>query len=244
MTAQTPATLENVKYDANGLVPAIVQDAISKEVLMLAYMNEESLQRTIATGETWFWSRSRQELWHKGATSGHTQAVVSLKYDCDGDTLLVLVEQKGPACHTGKYSCFFGDIPVQNSAADAPDQADSEPAVDTALAAGRRFAILSELESLIAAREAERPEGSYTSYLFNKGLDKILKKFAEEAAEVVIGAKNNDNDELRCEASDVLFHLLVLLRERKVPLNAVMQELESRHLNASDVKYSRRSEIR
>jgi phosphoribosyl-ATP pyrophosphohydrolase/phosphoribosyl-AMP cyclohydrolase len=234
MTANVPATPENVKYDANGLVPAIVQDAISKEVLMLAYMNEESLQRTIATGETWFWSRSRQELWHKGATSGHTQAVVSLKYDCDGDTLLVLVEQMGPACHTGKYSCFHNDIPVQNNAA----------ASAHTTAAGRRFAILSELESLIAAREAERPEGSYTSYLFNKGLDKILKKFAEEAAEVVIGAKNNDNDELRCEASDVLFHLLVLLRERKVPLDAVMRELESRHLNSSDVKYSRRSEIR
>lgn len=228
-------TLPSIKYDAQGLVPAIVQDAVSKEVLMMAYMNEESLQRTIGTGETWFWSRSRQELWHKGATSGHTQSVVSLKYDCDADTLLVLVEQKGPACHTGRYSCFYNDIPVQSGTEGAP----AEPNADS-----RRFEILSELESLIASREAERPEGSYTTYLFDKGLDKILKKVAEEAAEVVIAAKNNDNDELRYEVSDVLFHLLVLLRERKLPLDAVMRELESRHLKSGDVKYSRRSEIR
>lgn len=232
-----------IKYDAQGLIPAIVQDAVSKEVLMLAYMNAESLERTVTTGETWFWSRSRQELWHKGATSGHTQAVVSLKYDCDADTLLVLVEQKGPACHTGKYSCFHNDIPLQNGAA-ASGAAAAEADADDASAAARRFAILSELESLIASREAERPEGSYTTYLFEKGLDKILKKFAEEAAEVVIAAKNGDNDELRYEASDVLFHLLVLLRERKLPLDAVMRELESRHMKGSDVKYSRRSEMR
>ncbi|MFC0211867.1 bifunctional phosphoribosyl-AMP cyclohydrolase/phosphoribosyl-ATP diphosphatase HisIE [Paenibacillus chartarius] len=230
----------DIKFDVQGLVPAVVQDVVSKEVLMLAYMNEESLRRTIASGETWFWSRSRGELWHKGATSGHTQSVVSLKYDCDGDTLLVLVEQKGPACHTGKYSCFYNDIPVQNHAEGA------SPNAGQSTAAADRFAILSELESLIAAREAERPEGSYTTYLFEKGLDKILKKFAEEAAEVVIGAKNNDNDELRYEAGDVLFHLLVLLRERKVPLDAVLRELESRHLKgaSSDQKFSRRSEIR
>ncbi|WP_052487822.1 bifunctional phosphoribosyl-AMP cyclohydrolase/phosphoribosyl-ATP diphosphatase HisIE [Gordoniibacillus kamchatkensis] len=229
-----------IKYDAHGLVPAIVQDVASKEVLMLAYMNAESLERTVKTGETWFWSRSRQELWHKGATSGHTQAVVSLKYDCDADTLLVLVEQKGPACHTGKYSCFYNDIPLQNGA----EAASAAPDTGSEHAAARRFAIVSELESLIASRDAERPEGSYTTYLFEKGLDKILKKFAEEAAEVVIAAKNNDNDELRCEASDVLFHLLVLLRERKLPLDAVLRELENRHVKGSDVKYSRRSEIR
>jgi phosphoribosyl-ATP pyrophosphohydrolase/phosphoribosyl-AMP cyclohydrolase len=232
--------LPDIKYDAQGLVPAIVQDAVSKEVLMLAYMNKESLEKTVATGETWFWSRSRRELWRKGATSGHTQTVVSLKYDCDADTLLVLVEQKGPACHTGKYSCFHRDIPLQNGGAAPEAAADAGPAEPEA----RRFAILAELEALVASREAERPEGSYTTYLFDKGLDKILKKFAEEAAEVVIAAKNNDNDELRCETSDVLFHLLVLLRERKLPLDAVMRELESRHVKSSDVKYSRRSEIR
>jgi phosphoribosyl-ATP pyrophosphohydrolase/phosphoribosyl-AMP cyclohydrolase len=227
-------TLPTIKYDAQGLVPAVVQDAVSKEVLMLAYMNEESLQRTIASGETWFWSRSRQELWHKGATSGHTQSVVSLNYDCDADTLLVLVEQKGPACHTGSYSCFYNSIALPNSAATT-----AEPG-----SGAGRFEILSELESLIASREAERPEGSYTTYLFDKGLDKILKKVAEEAAEVVIAAKNNDNVELRCEASDVLFHLLVLLRERKLPLDAVMRELQARHLKSGDVKYSRSSERR
>ncbi|PYI51307.1 bifunctional phosphoribosyl-AMP cyclohydrolase/phosphoribosyl-ATP diphosphatase HisIE [Paenibacillus flagellatus] len=208
-----------VKWDAQGLVPAIVQDAASKEVLMLAYMNRESLKLTLESGETWFWSRSRSELWHKGATSGHTQKVRSLRYDCDGDTLLVTVDQTGPACHTGKYSCFY------NEAAATGDSSSAE-----AGSAGEgRFGILAKLEATIAQRDAERPEGAYTTYLFEKGVDKILKKVGEEAAEVIIAAKNRSRDELRYEASDLIFHLMVLLREQRLPLDDVLAELGRRH---------------
>ncbi|MCR2803936.1 bifunctional phosphoribosyl-AMP cyclohydrolase/phosphoribosyl-ATP diphosphatase HisIE [Paenibacillus soyae] len=205
-----------IKWDANGLVPAVVQDAQSKEVLMLAYMNAESLQKSIESGSTWFWSRSRGELWNKGATSGHTQRIESMAYDCDGDTLLVRVVQQGPACHTGSYSCFFNGIEVQG------EDRSKEAGAD-------RFGILGRLESVIAERYAERPSGAYTTYLFEKGVDKILKKVGEESAEVIIAAKNQDNDELRSEASDLLFHLMVLLRERGLPLDEIMAELESRH---------------
>ncbi|MCS7459239.1 bifunctional phosphoribosyl-AMP cyclohydrolase/phosphoribosyl-ATP diphosphatase HisIE [Paenibacillus doosanensis] len=208
-----------IKWDAQGLVPAIVQDAASKDVLMLAYMNEESLRLTLESGETWFWSRSRSELWHKGATSGHKQKVRALKYDCDGDTLLIQVDQTGPACHTGQYSCFYNNVPLQGQSAAAA--ADASP--------NDRFAMLSRLESVIAQRDAERPEGAYTTYLFEKGIDKILKKVGEETAEVIIAAKNRDNDELRYESSDLIFHLMVLLREAKLPLDDVMRELDRRH---------------
>ncbi|MFC3799277.1 bifunctional phosphoribosyl-AMP cyclohydrolase/phosphoribosyl-ATP diphosphatase HisIE [Cohnella sp. GCM10012308] len=206
---------DSIKWDADGLVPAIVQDAVSKEVLMMAYMNKESLALTLEKGEAVFWSRSRQELWHKGATSGNTQKVVSLRYDCDGDTLLVQAIPSGPACHTGSYSCFYRD-----ASGELPQE--SLPAAD-------RFAPLSELESTIAKRHAERPEGSYTTYLFDKGLDKILKKIGEETAEVIIGAKNHDKAETRAEAADLIFHLMVLLREENIPLDDVLQELEFRH---------------
>ncbi|MDQ1911372.1 bifunctional phosphoribosyl-AMP cyclohydrolase/phosphoribosyl-ATP diphosphatase HisIE [Paenibacillus sp. GD4] len=206
-----------IKWDANGLVPAIVQDAVSKEVLMMAYMNQDSLKLTIESGETWFWSRSRNELWHKGATSGHTQKVKALRYDCDGDTLLVLVDQAGAACHTGRYSCFYNEVKL--GAVQGTGEA----------AGSDRFAILNALESVIAQRDAERPEGAYTTYLFEKGVDKILKKVGEEAAEVIIAAKNRDADELRYEASDLIFHLMVLLREQKLPLDEVMRELDRRH---------------
>ncbi|KRF30417.1 MULTISPECIES: bifunctional phosphoribosyl-AMP cyclohydrolase/phosphoribosyl-ATP diphosphatase HisIE [Paenibacillus] len=212
-------SIDQITYDAQGLVPAIVQDAVSKEVLMLAYMNSESLQRTIQTGDTWFWSRSRGELWNKGATSGHTQKVKSLRYDCDADTLLVLVEQVGPACHNGTYTCFTESIPVDGAAQEAAPAAE-----------GNRFAILGELEAVIASRDAERPEGAYTTYLFEKGVDKILKKVGEETAEVIIAAKNKDNDELRYEASDLIFHLMVLLRNNKLPLDDIMKELANRHV--------------
>lgn len=241
----------NIKWDANGLVPAIVQDAISKEVLMLAYMNEDSLSRTVESGETWFWSRSRSELWHKGATSGHIQKVKSIKYDCDGDTLLVLVDQVGPACHTGKYSCFYNEI-VSDSSSNAPASAVEEaaaqptagfinlgsPDVDVCGVPSRagRFDILSKLENVIAQRDAERPEGAYTTYLFEKGIDKILKKVGEETAEVIIAAKNRDNDELRYESSDLIFHLLVLLREARLPLDDIMAELDRRHVSKSKSK--------
>lgn len=212
--------LSKIKWDSAGLVPAVVQDAQSKEVLMLAYMNKESLQLSIESGVTWYWSRSRNELWNKGATSGHTQRIVSLAYDCDGDTLLVKVVQKGPACHTGRYSCFFNSVEVKGSAEDTAEEAQASP---------DRFAPLGQLEGIIAERYAERPEGSYTSYLFGKGVDKILKKIGEEASEVIIAAKNKDNDELRSEAGDLIFHLMVLLRERELPLDDVIREIDSRH---------------
>ncbi|MFC0332339.1 bifunctional phosphoribosyl-AMP cyclohydrolase/phosphoribosyl-ATP diphosphatase HisIE [Paenibacillus sepulcri] len=212
------AAAEQIKWNDDGLVPAIIQDAISKEVLMMAYMNRESLAKTAESGETWFWSRSRGELWHKGATSGHTQRIVSMHYDCDGDTLLVRVEQKGVACHTGRYSCFYNEVEGISGA----DAIEVEPT-------GDRFAMLNQLEAVIAQRYAERPEGAYTTYLFEKGVDKILKKVGEETAEVIIAAKNKDNDELRCETSDLIFHLMVLLRERGMPLDDVMRELGHRH---------------
>jgi phosphoribosyl-AMP cyclohydrolase / phosphoribosyl-ATP pyrophosphohydrolase len=237
----------NIRWDANGLAPAIVQDAISKEVLMLAYMNEDSLARTIESGETWFWSRSRSELWHKGGTSGHIQKVKSVKYDCDGDTLLVLVDQTGPACHTGKYSCFHNEIPTSGSAQQsaAPDRTSTaspagfidlgSPDADVCAVPGRpgRFDILTKLETVIAQRDAERTEGAYTTYLFEKGIDKILKKVGEETAEVIIAAKNRDNEELRYESSDLIFHLLVLLREARLPLDDIMAELDRRHVSKS-----------
>lgn len=213
MTGAEAFALEKLRFDEKGLIPVIVQDAGSKTVLTLAYMNEESLQKSLATKETWFWSRSRQQLWHKGETSGHTQRIVSMRYDCDGDALVVMVEPNGPACHTGVYSCFSQEVLTDTD--DEQVQAD-------------RFVILSELEELIAAREAERPEGSYTTYLFEKGVDKILKKVGEEAAEVIIAAKNRSREELRYEAADLIFHLMVLLREQKLPLDEVLTELQRR----------------
>ncbi len=201
-----------MKFDEKGLVPAIVQDAASKEVLTLAYMNKESLEKTLETKETWFYSRSRQELWHKGATSGNTQKVVELRYDCDQDAFLVLVEPQGPACHTGAYTCFNESV----------DQEQVNVKED-------RFQIFSILEKVIAEREAERPEGSYTTYLFDEGVDKILKKVGEEASEVIIAAKNRDHEELKWEVADLFFHTLVLLREQKLPLDEVLSALEGRH---------------
>ncbi len=207
---------KEIKWDADGLVPTVVQDALSKEVLMLAYMNEESLQKSLESGQTWFWSRSRGELWNKGATSGHTQQIESLHYDCDGDTLLVKVRQNGPACHTGAYSCFYREGTAKAAEEAASVQED-------------RFGPLSRLEATIAQRDAERPEGAYTTYLFEKGVDKILKKVGEETAEVIIAAKNRDGDELRCESADLIFHLMVLLREQGIPFDDVLKELEFRH---------------
>ncbi|WP_456277710.1 bifunctional phosphoribosyl-AMP cyclohydrolase/phosphoribosyl-ATP diphosphatase HisIE [Bacillus sp. AK128] len=205
--------IDQISFDEKGLVPAIVQDAVSKEVLTLAYMNEESLQKSIESGETWFYSRSRQELWHKGATSGHTQRIVSMKYDCDQDAILVGVIPAGPACHTGAYSCFNDVLVGEKKEASGSD----------------RFSIINELEQVIAAREKERPEGAYTTYLFEKGVDKILKKVGEEAGEVIIAAKNRDHEELTWEVSDLLYHLLVLLREQDLPLDRVLEALQQRH---------------
>lgn len=197
-----------IRFDANGLVPAIVQDARTKEVLTLAYMNEESLEKTKETGETWFYSRSRQELWHKGATSGNTQQVVSITADCDQDALVVSVIPNGPACHTGARSCFNETV-IEN------DKVASVEAI-------------TRLEQVIKTRFVEKPEGAYTTYLFEKGVDKIGKKIGEEATEVVIAAKNNDAEELSMEAADLIYHLMVMLENQKVPFANVLEILEQR----------------
>ncbi|WP_318507450.1 bifunctional phosphoribosyl-AMP cyclohydrolase/phosphoribosyl-ATP diphosphatase HisIE [Bacillus sp. T3] len=205
--------IEEIKFDEKGLVAAIVQDIATKEVLTLAYMNKESLEKSLETGETWFYSRSRQELWHKGATSGNTQKIHEIKFDCDKDALLVLVEPAGPACHNGTDSCFVESL--YTSDAVVPSLTD--------------YQILLTLEKVIKDREENRPEGAYTTYLFEKGVDKILKKVGEEAAEVIIAAKNRSHEELKWEASDLLYHLLVLLREQKLPFAEILNVLETRH---------------
>jgi phosphoribosyl-ATP pyrophosphohydrolase/phosphoribosyl-AMP cyclohydrolase len=215
--------MDHIKFDAQSLIPAIVQDAESKAVLMMAYMNQESLQKTLNTKQTWFWSRSRQELWHKGATSGHFQHVKEIRYDCDGDTLLVLVTPKGPACHNGTYTCFEQVIDLE-----------SEDAIETATRVGQNtqfeYEVFSELIETIAKRDVERPEGAYTTYLFEKGVDKILKKVGEEASEVIIAAKNRDPEELRNESADLLYHLFVLWREQGLGLDQVIDILKKRHI--------------
>lgn len=206
----------NVKFDENGLLPAVVQDAVTKEVLTLAYMNKESLEKSLETRETWFYSRSRQELWHKGATSGNTQKIVDMKFDCDQDAVVVLVEPAGPACHNGTTSCFTESLFTSEEV----------PVTEESLA---DYQILFELEQLIRNREKERPEGAYTTYLFEKGVDKILKKVGEEAAEVIIAAKNRDPEELKWEAADLLYHLYVLLVEQGLPAREVLKVLNKRH---------------
>ena len=198
--------IDKVKFDDRGLVPAIVQDARTREVLTLAYMNRQSLARTIETGQTWFWSRSRNELWHKGETSGNTQDVVSLAHDCDDDAIVVLVNPAGPACHTGARSCF-----------DVHDIEDKD-----------LNRLLTQLYELIEQRERDRPQGSYTTYLFDKGLDKILKKVGEESAETIIAAKNDDAKQLVGETADLLYHLLVMLVARNINLDDVREELAQR----------------
>jgi phosphoribosyl-AMP cyclohydrolase / phosphoribosyl-ATP pyrophosphohydrolase len=201
--------MTNLKFDQNGLVPAVVQDVYTGRVLMLAYMNSESLKKTMETGQTWFYSRSRQELWHKGSTSGHIQMVKRIDYDCDGDALLVQVEQVGGACHTGASSCFYRTLTGEDGQESAH--------------------FLAELERIIAERKMNRPEGSYVAGLFAKGLDRILKKVGEEATEVVIAAKNEDRQELIYESGDLIFHLMVLLAEKDVALGDVLKELSRRH---------------
>lgn len=212
--------MESIKFDENGLVPAIVQDASTKEVLTLAYMNRESLKKTMETGETWFYSRSRQKLWHKGETSGNTQKIVEMKYDCDQDAILVLVQPNGPACHTGSVSCFSESF-YQGKGIEEASRETHESLLD--------YQILQTLEKVIEDRERERPEGAYTTYLFEKGVDKILKKVGEEASEVIIAAKNRNADELKWEAADLLYHLMVLLREQQLPFKEILKVLSKRH---------------
>ncbi len=209
--------IEDVNFDGAGLVPVVVQDARTRRVLTLAYMNAESLAKTLETNETWLWSRSRSRLWHKGETSGNTQRVVDVLVDCDRDALTVLVVPSGPACHTGAESCFHNEIQ------------EAGPFESVASAGSTNLAeVLDSLYALVESRKHERPEGSYTSYLFEQGLDKILKKVGEESAETIIAAKNDDRDALVKESSDLLYHLVVLLVERGVSLGEVGEELLSR----------------
>jgi phosphoribosyl-ATP pyrophosphohydrolase/phosphoribosyl-AMP cyclohydrolase len=238
--------IQDLKFDDRGLITAVVQDDATGEVLMLAHMNAESLAKTLQTGETWFWSRSRQELWHKGATSGHTQRVVDLRLDCDGDALLVRVEPRGPACHTGERSCFFrpapGDAPPDNFHEKkwiAPPPASPLSLVN--VAAMDLGILFQDLFKLIQERKDQRPEGSYTTYLFNSGLDKILKKVGEEAAETIIAAKNDDRSQLPAEISDLLYHLLVLMVERELSLGDILNELTRRVGKPANPKYTVKS---
>lgn len=200
---------QEIKFNEDGLVPAIVQDVYSKEVLMLAYMNCESLKKTIETKNTWFYSRSRKKLWNKGETSGHFQRVLELLYDCDGDTLLVKVIQKGNACHTGARSCFFNAIYME----EYDENRD----------------VLELLYQRIKNRKCYPQEGSYTNYLFDKGKDKILKKVGEEASEVIIAAKNNSQEEVIYETADLTYHILVLLNEMGVSIQTIKDELHKRY---------------
>jgi phosphoribosyl-ATP pyrophosphohydrolase/phosphoribosyl-AMP cyclohydrolase len=220
-------TIENVTFDEQGLVPAVIQDARTRQVLTLAYMNAESLRKTLETRETWFWSRSRSSLWHKGETSGNTQRVVGAWLDCDGDALNVLVSPDGPACHTGAESCFHYQIQDAGSFDVAPPGSSVAPTPPAASLSGLAE-VLDGLYALVESRKRERPEGSYTTYLFNQGLDKILKKVGEESAETIIAAKNDDRAALVKESSDLLYHLVVLLVERGVRLDDVGQELAAR----------------
>ena len=203
-----------LKYNSDGLIPAIVQDYYSKKVLMLAYMNAESLEITINEGKTCFWSRSRQELWRKGATSGNTQQVVSIRTDCDKDTLLIEVIKAGPACHTGSESCFFEDIV-------APETEEFS---------------YEGLYEMLVGRKVNKKEGSYTTYLFEKGIDKILKKVGEECTEVIIGAKGGDKAETVYEIADLLYHITVMMIEMGITLDEVTAELAKRHIVDHKVK--------
>jgi len=206
--------INSLKFDAHGLIPAIIQDQATKEVLMMAYMNKESLEKTLETGKTWFWSRSRQKLWNKGETSGHWQVVRALAYDCDADTLLIEVEQTGVACHTGSRTCFFNRVEV------TPGHGEDNVPPDST--------ILDAVYRVVMSRKAERPEGSYTTYLFNKGIDKILKKVGEEAAEVIIASKGEKREEIIYEVADLFFHTLVMLGYHDITPEDIYKELAKR----------------
>jgi phosphoribosyl-ATP pyrophosphohydrolase/phosphoribosyl-AMP cyclohydrolase len=214
--------LDGVRFDERGLVPTIVQDAESGEVLTLAYMNRESLNRTLEKGETYFWSRSRQELWHKGATSGNTQSVVAIRQDCDGDALLIRVRQKGVACHTGTHSCFD-----ENRTVFAEGKGEGGTAAEIA-DRGSLAEVIGGLSRLIHSRNLERPEGSYTVKLLSGGIDRILKKVGEEAGEVIIAAKNHNREEILWECADLLYHMMVMWELEGVHPSDVARELASR----------------
>ena len=207
--------IEELKFDEKGLIPAVVVDACTKEVLTVAYMNAESLQITMNEGRTCFYSRSRQTLWRKGETSGNYQRVVSITAECDKDALTVVVEKAGPACHTGAESCFFH--PVYQS----------EELQEFSLSA---------LMKLIEGRKTEKKDGSYTTYLFEKGIDKILKKVGEECTEVIIAGKADDKKETVYEIADLCYHVLVLMVEMGISLEDIHKELASRHVIDKKIK--------
>ena len=207
--------IDELKFDEKGLIPAIVVDAKSKKVLTLAYMNRESLAISMEKGLTCFWSRSRNELWLKGETSGNYQHIVSITADCDGDALVVMVEKAGPACHTGADSCF-NDVVYE-----------SEDLHEFSYAG---------LMELIAGRKTNPKDGSYTTYLFNKGIDKILKKVGEECTEVIIAAKADDKKETVYEIADLAYHVMVMMTEMGISLEDVHRELASRHVIDHKVK--------
>lgn len=251
-----------LRFNEDGLIPAIIQDVESGRVLMLAYMNREALARTLATGETWFYSRSRRELWHKGATSGHRQYIVRAEYDCDADALLFQVRQVGVACHEGEFSCFHNPLPLQVSrpgsnrqvakgqseggeakggsveqdGADLPgvrqvllNPANLDGIVEAHDAASANLGtILTEVFGVIKERQATRPEGSYTSFLFDHGQDKILKKVGEEAAETIIASKNDSKQEILYELADLYYHTLVLLAYHDLTPEQLAVELAKR----------------
>ena len=208
-------SIDELKFDEKGLIPAVVADAATKRVLTLAYMNRESLAISMAKGLTCFWSRSRRRLWLKGESSGNYQHIVSITADCDKDALLVMVDPDGPACHLGTTSCFADPLWQSKS---------------------RGEFSLEELMRLIASRKTEKKENSYTTYLFEKGLDKILKKVGEESAEVIIAAKAEDRKETVYEIADLAYHVLVLMIQAGISLDDVMHELASRHVIDRKVK--------
>ena len=207
--------IDELKFDEKGLIPAIVEDAETGKVVMMAYMNAESLKISMEEGMTCFWSRSRKCLWRKGETSGNRQHIVSITSDCDNDTLLVKVKKDGPACHTGADSCFFN--PVYES------ETLSEFSLDN-------------LYDMLVGRKVNKPEGSYTTYLFEKGIDKILKKVGEECTEVIIAGKANDKAETVYEVADLCYHIMVMMVEMGISVDDIKKELASRHVIDKKVK--------
>ena len=211
-------TVDNLKFDANGLIPAVVQDYYTKQVLTVAYMNKESLRISMEEGMTCFFSRSRQELWRKGETSGNRQHIVSIKADCDFDSLVVEVVKDGPACHTGAESCFNDTLFTSEE---------------------RKEFSFDSLYKLIEGRKTDKKEGSYTTYLFNKGIDKILKKVGEECTEVVIAGQAEDKEETVYEISDLAYHVMVLMVQMGISINDIIDELAKRHVIDHKVKQER-----
>jgi len=214
--------LNEIKFDENGLIPVVAQDIKSNEVLMLAYMNKEALEKTLETGRVHYWSRSRKKLWLKGETSGHFQSIKAISLDCDGDTILIKVEQQEAACHTGHYSCFYREV-EKDKLVEA-----TETVFNAEEVYSDKSKILQEVYDVIVDRTINPKEGSYTNYLFEKGLDKILKKVGEESAEVIIAAKNKSLDEIKYEISDLFYHIFVLMVERGVKLDDIYEELKGR----------------